>query len=81
MNRGILRVDADGITVDLSHLTWMKPPFIQDEIHEFFKKHGYAEAERLPYERSPNSLIVKFPTKDAAALGWREAVDADGIPF
>lgn len=81
MSKGILRVHAEGITVDLSHLTWMKPPFIKDEIQEFFRKHGYAEAEKLPYSLSCQELIVKFPSKEAQTLGWHQAIDADGIPF
>lgn len=81
MNQGILKVDANGATVDLSHLMWMKPPQIKEEIQEFFKKQQIAEAERLPYEYQQGCLIVKFLSKKAKALGWHEAVDVDGIPL
>lgn len=81
MDSGILRVDAEGINVDLSHLVWAKPYGVREEIKEFFKKQGYAEAEKLPYKCQQDCLIVNSPSKEAIALGWHEAVDADGIPF
>lgn len=78
--RGLLRVNAEGTTVDMSHLYWGSPG-MKEEIQNFFKKHGYAEAERLPYERHENCLIVKFPTPEAVACGWHWAEDVDGLPF
>lgn len=73
--------DANGATVDLSHLVWMKPPQIKEKGQEFFKRYGYAEAQKLPYEHQEGCLTVRFPSKEAKALGWHEAVDADGLPF
>lgn len=81
MNQGILRVDTDGTTVDLSHLVWMQPYEVREQIKEFFKSHGYAEAWKLPYECQQGYLIVNFPSKEAIAGGWHTAVAADGIPF
>lgn len=79
--RGILRVNADSTTVDLSHLYWMESPEYRHQVRQYFQQQGYAEAQRLPYEQHEGSLIVSLPSADAKALGWHEAVDADGIPF
>lgn len=81
MNQGILRTDVSGVTVDLSRLTWMQTHEVREEIREFFLRHGYAEAEKLPYNCQQGCLIVNFPTKEAIAGGWHEAVDSNGIPF
>lgn len=81
MSRGILRVGAFGTTVSLVDLTWGHPQEIKVEIREFFKKHGYAEAEALPYVRSQECLKVAFPSIEAQERGWYRAVDVSGIPF
>lgn len=90
MSDGILRVNAAGTTVNLVNLTWAKPQEIKVEIREFFKQHGYAEAEALPYVRtalssaasaSQEGLIVTFPSTEAQKRGWHRAVDTSGLPF
>jgi hypothetical protein len=83
--RGLLRTEANSITVSLSHLYWMKSPHYREEIINYFKKQGYAEALRLPYDRCSDRLTVSRPTLEQQQHGWHEAVDVDRniaeIPF
>ena len=57
--RGFLRYSDNCLRVVFSAQFWAKGYYFRDEIVAYFASQGYAEAVPLPWERTPEGLIVK----------------------
>lgn len=79
---GILKPTSEGIFVDFSSLAWyyIADPMYKQKYLDYFIDQGFAEAEKLPYQRTEEGLIVQWQP-NAESAGWQIAVSADGIPF
>lgn len=71
---GVLTCSNQKIEVSFSSLLWFKSHGEQQRIREFWEKHGYAEAESLPYQRNEEGLTV---TRNLEAFGFAVAGNAN----
>ncbi|OCQ98975.1 hypothetical protein BCD64_23335 [Nostoc sp. MBR 210] len=81
---GVLTViKGEGILVDLSRILWFKPPQIRQELIDYWKSQGFAEAETLQYTYSDNCLEVKRDLPEYGFLKGTGTLDEQvyNIPF
>lgn len=68
----ILKVTPKCIAVDFSSLVCFKSRGEVDEIRKYWNDQGYVEAEFIPYQRTPDGLIVQ---RNLETFGWAVAGD------